>query len=166
MISLFFSFFWLIFHFLGCYGVKRAKNGQKCWNKICLLHFISQEPLSFIADFCKMMISSDVFFHFFKNSILCAKKGPKWKKILVTINISGIIHMIFIYGTSFIVLMCKMTISPRVRFILSKFSFLVVRGVQVQKIAKNDKKFCLLCLISQLDIIFLVNSGVKEYKLA
>ena len=74
--------------------------------------------------------------------------------------------MIFIYGTSFIVLMCKMTISPRIRLILSKFSFLVVGGVQVQKIAKNDKKFCLLCLISQLDIIFLVNSGVKEYKLA
>ena len=49
--------------------------------------------------------------------------------------------------------MCKMIILTGSFFIFWKFwfffFFLVVRGLKVQKIVQNDKKFYLLCLISQ-----------------
>ena len=62
--------FFFIFSFFGLLWGKKGKKWHKMpKKKKCLLHFISQEPyilwLSFIVDFCKMMISSGRFFHFF-----------------------------------------------------------------------------------------------------
>ena len=131
--------FYLFIFFFGLLGGdKRAKKMAQDDKKFHLLHFISQEPyiiwLSFMVHLCKIMISPGVFFFFFQNfdSLGCdwvwgkrAKNCPKWEKILpVALYIWGIIHhMIFIYGTSFMVLMCKMIISPEFFFILSRFWF-------------------------------------------
>ena len=67
-----------IFIFWAVMGVKGQEMAQNAKKK-CLLHFISQEPyilwLSFIVDFCKMMISSGLFFHFFEILIFQAFRG-------------------------------------------------------------------------------------------
>ena len=118
-----------------------------------------------MVQMCKMKISPGVFFNF-KILILkdCqgaerAKNGPKWQKFLsVASYISGTIyHMIFIHGThlSFI---CKTIISPGIFFIFfffffSKFWFSGSLGgegmVKGQKMAQNDKQFCLSHSVSQ-----------------
>ena len=58
-----------IFIFWAVMGVKGQEMAQNAKKK-CLLHFMYQEPyilwLSFIVDFCKMMISPGFFFHFFE----------------------------------------------------------------------------------------------------
>ena len=63
--------------------IKRAENGPK-WQKICLLHSISQEPyiiwLSFVVDKCKMIISPGTFFIFSKFWFFVLLGGWKGKK--------------------------------------------------------------------------------------
>ena len=136
--------------------------------------FISQEPnipLSFMVHMCKMIISPDFFFsnrtwthnHLVHKRTLNhlaklarffgllggkkAKNGPKWQKILsVTLCISGTIHhMIVIYGTH--------VYSDNISRLFFQFFkiliFWVVRGVKVQKMVHNDKKFCSWHFISQ-----------------
>ena len=65
----------VLFHFLHIFifwAVMEVKGQEMAQNakKKCLLHFMYQEPyilwLSFIVDFCKMMISPGFFFHFFE----------------------------------------------------------------------------------------------------
>ena len=125
---LFLSFFFLI-SFFRLFGQKIAQNEKSQLHLSCA---ISQEHYSlwslFLVHLCKMMLSPGVcfiivFFSSFFQKLKRAKNGLKWEKILsVAFNILGIIHrMIFIFGTSFIVHMCKMTISLGVFFILSKF---------------------------------------------
>ena len=56
----------------------------------------------------------------------------------------------YIMWFSFMAHMCKMIISPGIFLIFSKFWFSrLLRGVKEQKIVQDDKKFCLLCSISQ-----------------
>ena len=55
----------------------------------------------------------------------------------------------YIIWLSFMVHLCKMTISPCVSFHFFKILiFWVVKGVKEQKMAENDKQFCLLYSIS------------------
>ena len=109
-----------IFIFWAVMGVKGQKMAQDD-EKLCLFYLMPQEPyiiwLSYIADLCKMMISSGVFFFFIFSKFWFfgllrrgdkrAKNCPKWERILsVMLNISGIIHhVIFIYG-SFLLYSC------------------------------------------------------------
>ena len=81
------------------------------------------------------------------NNFMChgqkiLKNGPKWETFLsVAFIISEIIHqMIFIYGTSFTVLMCKMAISLGLFYFFKILIFFVARRVKEQKIAQHDKK--------------------------
>ena len=88
----------------------------------CPLHSISQEPyiiwLSFLVHICKMIMSSDFFFHFFKILIFWVHRGVKGqktvqnnKKFSVTLHLSGTIHFL-----SFMLQICKMIISPGIFF--------------------------------------------------
>ena len=49
---------------------------------------------------------------------------------------------------SFVVCKCKMIISSSIFFIFLKLWFFRLRGSKAKKMAQNDKKLCLLCLIS------------------
>ena len=94
----------VLFHFLHIFifwAVMEVKGQEMAQNakKKCLLHFMYQEPyilwLSFIVDFCKMMISPGFFFSFFWSL-------EKWKITItsVTCHISGTLqHIIKIFGT-------------------------------------------------------------------
>ena len=122
------------------------------------------------------MIFPDVFFIFFFSVFLVflifsffellgggkrAKNGPRWQKICLLQLISQETYDRHLWHTiiwsSFMGHLCKMMISPGVFFIFSKFWFFgllkggwgVGRGVKGQKMVQNDKKFCLMCSISQ-----------------
>ena len=122
------------------------KNGPK-WQKIVLSHSISQEPyimwLLFMVHLWKMIISSVIFFHFFKILIFWVHSGVKWqktvqndKKFCLSCSIS---QKPYIMWLSFIVQICKM-ISPGVFFFFNfKILIFQVMGLKVQKIAPNDK---------------------------
>ena len=75
-----FSKFW----FFGLLGGKSTKMVQK----LCLPHFISQEPyiiwFSFMLHICKMIIPPGIFFyfHFFKTLIFWVVSGVKGQKIV------------------------------------------------------------------------------------
>ena len=126
--------------------------------KFCPLHSISPEPyiiwLSFMVLIYKMITSSGVFLISSKFWILVhrrgkgAKHGPEWQKIMsLTCHISETIyHMNVIYGTN---VMCKMIISPGVFCNFNILIFRVVRGLKGQKMAQNNKNFCLSHLIFQ-----------------
>ena len=67
---------------------------------------------------------------------------------------------------SVMVLMCKMIISPWAFSIFSKFWFGGLLGcVKGQKIAQNDKTFCLLCSISQEQYIMWLSFVVHKCKM-
>ena len=120
-------FFFLILIFWAAMGVKLKKVAQND-KKLCLLHFISQEPciiwLSCMMHMCKMMTSLGAS-SFCQNFDFLgwlgdkrAKIGPKWQKKILSVSqhISGTIpHMI-----GFLVHLCKMIMSPAVFFIFSK----------------------------------------------
>ena len=88
---------------------EKAKNGPKL-KKFCLSHSTPQEPyiirLLFMEQLCKMIMSTGIFFVFWKfwfSWLLGgkrAKKSPKWQKILFVVPyISGPIHhMVIICG--------------------------------------------------------------------
>ena len=68
--------------------------------------------------------------------------------------------------SSVMVLMCKMIISPWAFSIFSKFWFGRLLGcVKGQKIAQNDKTFCLLCSISQEPYIIWLSFVVHKCKM-
>ena len=133
-----------------------ANNGWK-WQKVCLLHSISEEPyliwLLFMVHICKMVISSGVFFHFYKILIFQIVRGVKGqnlvqnnKKFSVTLHISGTIHhMNVIYGTH---VWNNNIFRHFFHFWKKKISW-VVRGLKGQKMVQNEKKFCQLRFISQ-----------------
>ena len=130
--------------------------------KISLLQLISQEQfiiwLLFMVHFCEMMMSQGVVFYFFKIFILCVVKGEgsggvKGKKMVqnekfcLSCSISQKSHIIWFW---FMVLMCKMIISPVVFFIFSKFWFFgLLGGSKGKKSLKITKKLCSLHFISQ-----------------
>ena len=88
-----------------------------------------------------------IFFDLLGRGSKRTKHGPKWQKILsVMLHISETIHhMIFIYGTRVL----NENISNDFFHFLKILILQVFKGVKGQKIVQNDKKFCLLCSISQ-----------------
>ena len=140
--------------------------------------------LSFKVQMCKIIISPGVFFNF-KTLIFwvvwraeMAKNDPKWQKFLsVAPYISGTIYrMIFIYGTRVCI---KGYLHAFFPFFFKILIFKIIRGggggggsgrgrgeqkgegggegrLKGQKMAQNDKKFCLSHSVSQeLYIIWL-----------
>ena len=92
-----------------------------------------------------------------------AKNCPKWQKILsFTLHISGTIrHMIVIYGTH---VWNDNVFSYFFRF----FKILILwvfRGVKVQKVVQNDKKFCPSCSIFQEPYIIWLSFMVRMCKM-
>ena len=126
-------------------------------NKFCLLHFISQEPyimwLSFMVHIFAIIISSLVLFIFpkiwFSGCTGCkrAKNGPEWQKIVFFAPYLRN-HTSYLWF-SFMVKMCTMIISPGVFFNFKILIIWFVRGLKGQKMAQNNKKFCLSHLIFQ-----------------
>ena len=142
--------------------------------KFCSSHSISQEPyiiwLSFVVHMCKMIISLDILFIFFKIFIFCVVKGVNRqktvqndKKFSLSCSISQERYIIWF---SFIVHMSKIIISPGVFFIFSKFWFFgLLGGVKMQKKVQNDKKVCLPHSISQEPYIIWLSFMVHMCKL-
>ena len=117
------------------------------------------------------MISPGVFFQFFKILIFWVVRGVKGqktiqndKKFCVSSFISQEPYIIWL---SFMVHLCKMTISSVVFFHFFKILiFWVVRGLRGQKMIQNDKKFCPLHSISQELYIIWLSSMVHICKMA
>ena len=116
------------------------------------------------------MISPGVFFQFFKILIFWVVRGVKGqktiqndKKFCVSSFISQEPYIIWL---SFMVHLCKMTISSVVFFHFFKILiFWVVRGLRGQKMIQNDKKFCPLHSISQELYIIWLSSMVHICKM-
>ena len=115
-------------------------------------HYISGtvEHMIMMLLLCRM-ISSRVFFHFFKILIFLVVRRVKGQKMAQNELISLISKCLisqepYIIWSSFMIHMCKRIISPGV-FYISKFWFLLAgKG---QKFAKNGKKLCLSHSLSQ-----------------
>ena len=118
--------------------------------KLCLLHFISQEPcimwLLSLVHICKMIISSGVLFIFpkfwFSRSI-GGQKGKKWSRM--TKNYVCCTPYLRNHTSYDCHLWCKcVKLYLQVFFFYFKILiFWVVMGLKGQKMAQNDKKFCL-----------------------
>ena len=137
--------------------------------KLCLSH---TSWMLFMVHMYKMVISpcSFSFFHFFFDYLGCqgaesAKNGPKWQKFLsVAPYISGTIYDLHLWYTCkyfFIFIFFKILIFRIIWGVcVCEGGGVVVKG---QKMAQNDKKFCLSHSISQEPCIiwlwFLVNIG-------
>ena len=145
-----FSFFWN-FHFLDCYGGKRAKNSPG-WP--CLVHFISLKSyiiwFSFMVLMFKMIISSGVFFIFSKfwfSGLLGGKRAKnslKWQKICLSCSIS---QEPFLIWLSFVVQKCKVIISLGVFFFNYYFKILIF-GLLGGSKGKNGPKWqIVLCTV-------------------
>ena len=126
--------------FFGFLDGKSAKNCPK-WQKI-LCH----------APYLRNHISYDCHLWYTCVNFLVIRgvKGQKMvqndKKICPLCLISQGPYIIWL---SFMVQMCKMIISPVVFFNFKILIFWVVRGLKGQKMAQNDKKFCLSHSVSQ-----------------
>ena len=98
------------------------------------------------------MTSPDVFFIFFKfwfSELLVgkrAKMAQNDKKLCLSSRMSGtVLHMIVVFGTH-----AKWWYLQHFLIFLQNFYFFFIfKGVKGQKMAQNDKTFCLWCLISQ-----------------
>ena len=140
-------------------------------NKICPSRSISQEPyiiwLSFVVHMCKMIISLGVFFIFSKYLffvLLGGLKGKKWSKMTKKICLSGSISQEpYIIWLSFMVQMCKMIKSPGVFFKFKILIFWVARELKGEKVAQNEKNFCLVYLIFQEPYIIWSSSMIHMY---
>ena len=142
--------------FWGHKGIKRQKTVQND-KKFCLSHCISEEPyiiwFSFMVQTCKMIISpgfcfifSKFWFFRFLKGWKCKKMVQKDKKFCLSCSIS---QEPYIMWLSFMVQICKMIISSGVFLNFKILIFHVVRVLKGQKMAQNDKHFCLLHLIFQ-----------------
>ena len=123
-----FSFF-LKFSFFGLLVGWKGKKTPKMTKKICLLQLISQESyiiwLSFMVHLCKT-ISLEFFFIFSKFwffGLLRRVRGWRGKRAKNSISQES-----YIIWFLFMVLMCKIIISPGDVFIFSKFWFFGLLG--------------------------------------
>ena len=103
----------------------------------------------FMVLMCKMIISPECFFHFFKSLIFWvvrggkrAKNNPKWQKKSVCCTWYLKNHKPYIIWLSFVVHKCKIIISPGVFFYFSRFLFFVLLGGSKGKKWQNDIKLC------------------------
>ena len=130
------------------FWVQREVKGQKAVQndkKICLSPPMSQEPyiIWLLFMFLKWQYLQ-VFFLFFWKFWFSGSIGQKTvqndKKLCQLCSISLEPYIIWL---SFMVQMCKMTMSPGV-FLNNKIMiFQVVKGLKGQKMAQNVKNFCL-----------------------
>ena len=115
----FYIFLFLISIFWAVREIKGEKRPKIKNNYICHASYI-KNSIAYDHDFwytCVKWWYLQVIFHFFKRDKR-AKNSPKWQKILsVTLHSSGTI------GSSFMVHMCKMIISPGIFSIFAKFWF-------------------------------------------
>ena len=145
MISPGFFFIFDIFIFQAVKGVKGQKIAQDD-KKLCLLHFMSQEPYIlwswFMVHMHKMMIYPGFFYIFskfwFLRSILGqnSKKWPEMTIMSVTFHIWESIHRIIVF---FLLHKFKMMTSPDVCFIFSKFWFPGLLGVGGNRVGNGPK---------------------------
>ena len=102
-----------------------------------------------------------VFFSLFQILILWfvgrggGKKGKKWSKMRINSvcrdqYLRNHNHVIFIYGTSFVVLMYKMTISLGFFSYFQNFDFLGYQGGGGGQMAKNSPKFMISICSTQV----------------
>ena len=116
------------------------------WSWYLRDHISYDGTMSFMVHLCKIMISLGFFFIFSKFWFFGLLRG-EGEKIVQKMSCS-ICQESYILWFWFMVLICKVIISPGF-FIFSKFWFSGLLGGKRAKIAQNDKKFCLLCFISQ-----------------
>ena len=144
--------FWLL---RGVKGQKTVKNDKK----ICLSHFISQEPyiiwLPFMVQICKIMMSPSVFFNV-KILMFQVVRGWKGQKKPKTLKISFCCTLYFRNHISYCLYLwytClyRRIISPGIFFIFFIILiFRIIRGeVKGQRKAQNYNFFCLPHSISQ-----------------
>ena len=111
---------------------------------------ISQEQYSiwslFLVLYCKIMISSGVFFIFFKFWFFRllgskrAKNSPKWKITITSVHLSHTISQEQYSVWSFLVHYCKIMISPGIFLIFVKFWFFGLLAGKGGKRTKNGPK--------------------------
>ena len=128
----FVSFLWN-FYFLGC---KRAKIAQNEKSQLHPSRTKSQEQYSlwswFLVHLCKMMISLGVFFFFIYinfhfSDCYWVKRAKKWTKMTKKFcRLYFKSHKTYIIWLSFMVLLCKMMISPGVFFHFFKLLILIL----------------------------------------
>ena len=93
------------------------------------------------------------FFHIFKIFIFDVVRRVKGQKMVQNEKklcpSCSIFQEPYIVWLSFMVHICKMIMSLYFFSFLQNFDFLGHEWVKVQKMVQNDKKFCLLCSISE-----------------
>ena len=128
-----FSKYW----FFGVLGEKCAKNGPKWQNILSIVLNISGTIHHMIVIYgvvhmCKMIISPDFFFHFFKILFFWVFKRVKRQKTVQNDRKFCLSHFIsqelYVIWLSFMVHTCKMIISSGVLFSFSKIWFFGLLG--------------------------------------
>ena len=140
-------------------------------DKFCLSRFISQEPyivwLSFMVNICKMIILDIFYFIFFKILVFWVHWGVKGqktvqndKKFCLSCSISQEPYIIWL---SFMVHMCRTITSPDAFFNFKISIFWIVRVLNRQKMAQNDRNFCLSDIVFQEAYIIWSSFMVRMY---
>ena len=116
------------------------------------------------------VIYLQVFFSFFqKLDFSGCFRGFKGQKTVWNDKKFCLPHLIsqkpYIIWMSFMVHMRKMIISPDTLFIFSKYWLFVLLGGKRARNSPNDKKFCLLCSISQEPCIIWLSFMVHMWKM-
>ena len=93
------------------------------------------------------------FFHFLKILIFLVHRGVKGQQTVQNDKKLSLLRSIsqepYIIWLSFIVQIFKMIISPGIFFSFKILTFWVVRELKAQKMAQNDRNFCLSHLVFQ-----------------
>ena len=146
----FFQQFFQIFWVRGVGGgVKMVKMAQN-YKILSVVFYISRTVhhiwLSIMIHRCKVIISPDICFHFFKKKFFLLvrrikrqKMAQNYKILSVVFYISRTVHHIWL---SIMIHICKMIISPGIFFIFSKILFFCLlggsKGKKWPKILKNS----------------------------
>ena len=143
----FFQIFWVVRVEGG--GVKMVKMAQN-YKILSVVFYISRTVhhiwLSIMIHICKVIISPDICFHFFKKKFFLLvrrikrqKMAQNYKILSVVFYISRTVHHIWL---SIMIHICKMIISPGIFFIFSKILFFCLlggsKGKKWPKILKNS----------------------------
>ena len=165
----FFQIFWVVRVEGG--GVKMVKMAQN-YKILSVVFYISRTVhhiwLSIMIHICKVIISPDICFHFFKKiffllvrRIKRQKMAQNYKILSVVFYISRTVHHIWL---SIMIHICKMIISPGIFFIFSKILFFCLLGGSKGKKWPKILKNCPPCLISQESYIIWSSFTVQMCK--